>query len=312
MVFTKQELREKPTAVTAELTLSEEDLLEGMRVTSRNKIEFPIAKVECLDTNFESGEFEITTHSIYSFEGLRNIKIYLDTVHRLRLSEENRKKYIKGEVTSDFKYYGKKILEIDQNSLKAHTTQQKYLLDNNYKQVTVSHSDCGYEFRGGNEELEYRDMIADYVCDGTNDTEILQQAINSNEGENIEIMLFEDEYKVKPTSGSGTAEDPYICLRIDRDNVILRSCDRKTNITVDRNIVKEGDVCYIIAVSGRNVDISNIHFGLDELDIHYVEYKYPEPTKKMLEVKAMVEATDPIEKTYTKAEILRKIKEQKE
>ena len=70
-------------------------------------------------------------------------------------------------------------------------------------------------------------------------------------------------------------------------------------------------MCYIIAVNGENVDISNIHFCLDELDIHYVEYKYPEPTEKMLEVKAYVDGFSPIEKTFSKAEVLRLISEEK-
>lgn len=314
MIFTKNELKEIPTFITSDNMLTMEDLLNDFVLTSENKILYPMAKVECEEMDFRSGEYEIVQKQIYTLKELRDIKICLDTTHRGRLITPNREKYIFGneKVTSNFRYYGKKTLSISDDCLKENKMQQQYLLDNNYKQVTVSHTDCGYAFRGGDEELPYRDMIADYVCDGTNDTEILQQAINSNPDDNIEIMLFEDEYVVKPTTGSGTAEDPYICLNINRDNVILRSCDRKTNVTIDRSIVKDDDVCYIIAVNGENVDISNIHFGLDELDIHYVEYKYPEPTEKMLEVKAYVESVSPEEKIFSFAEVLKLINEKEE
>ena len=314
MIFTKNELKETPTAIMTDNVLSVEDLLNDFDVMSDNKILYPIARVEYEEMNFQSGEYEITQKPIHALDELRQMKIHLDTVHRGRLITPNRKKYIFGneKVMSNFRYYGKKALSISEDCLKENKIQQQYLLDNNYKQVTVSHTDCGYAFRGGDEELPYRDIIADYICDGTNDTEILQQAIDSNPDENIEIMLLEDEYVVKPTSGSGTVEDPYICLNINRDNLILRSCDRKTNITIDRSIVKEGDVCYIIAVNVENVDISNINFGLDELDIHYVEYKYPEPTEKMLEVKAYVESVLPEEKIFSKAEVLRLINKEEE
>ena len=312
MIFTKNELKEVPTSITSDNMLTIEDLLNDFDVMSDNKILYPIARVEYEEMNFQSGEYEITQKPIHTLDELRQMKIHLDTVHRGRIITPNRKKYILGneKVTSKFKYYGWKALSISEDSLAENKAQQQYLLDNNYKQITVSHIDCGYEYRGGYEELPYRDMIADYICDGTNDTEILQQAIDSNPDENIDILLLEDEYVVKPTSGSGTAKDPYICLNINRDNVVFRSCDRKTNITVDRSIVKDDGVCYIIAVNGENVDISNIHFCLDELDIHYVEYKYPEPTEKMLEVKAYVEGFSPIEKTFSKAEVLRLISEE--
>ena len=312
MRFSKNELKEIPDSVSSANLLTVDDLLDDFAVTSENKVLFPIARVECEERNIGTDEIETVHKVIYTLKDLRDIKIWLDSVHRAMLSADNRCKYVKGKTSNNFKYYGWKLLEMNKNSLNDHKMQQKYLSENGYSQVLVSHTDCGYAFRGGDEELPYRDMIADYVCDGTNDTEILQQAIDSNPDENIEIMLLEDEYVVKPTSGSGTVEDPYICLNINRDNLILRSCDRKTNITIDRSIVKEGDVCYIIAVNGENVDISNIHFGLDELDIHYVEYKYPAPTEKMLEVKAYVESVSPEEKIFSKAEVLRLINKKEE
>ena len=312
MIFTKQELKEIPTSISDDDMLSIEDLLVDFAVTSENKVLFPIARVEYKGINPQSGEYEISLQPIYTLKELRDIKISLDTIHRSRLITPNREKYILGNenVSSNFKHYGWKNLKNSEDCRKDNELQQQYLIDNNYKQIIVSHTDCGYEYRGGDES--YRDMIADYICDGTNDTEILQQAIDSNPGENIEIMLLEDEYVVRPTSGSGTADDPYICLNIDRNNVIIRSCDRKTNLTVDRSIVKDDDVCYIIAVRGKNVDISNVHFGLDELDIHYVEYKYPTPTEKMIEVKNYVEGFDPFEKIFSKAEVLKLMKNEEE
>ncbi len=53
-------------------------------------------------------------------------------------------------------------------------------------------------------ELLSRDY-ADFVCDGTNDTEILQKAINMYPNENVCLYFcFEDEYVLKPVSGDGT------------------------------------------------------------------------------------------------------------
>ncbi len=47
-----------------------------------------------------------------------------------------------------------------------------------------------------------------FICDGTNDTEVLQQAIDSYPGENLLILLMEDEYTLTPATGSGTEKRP--------------------------------------------------------------------------------------------------------
>ena len=54
--------------------------------------------------------------------------------------------------------------------------------------------------------------------------------------------------------------------------------------------------------------ISNINYCLDELDIEYEEYKYPEPTDEILKIKSYIESFDPSEKIFTKKQALDLIK----
>ena len=56
-----------------------------------------------------------------------------------------------------------------------------------------------------------------------------------------------------------------------------------------------------------SVDMSNLNYCIDELDIKYIEYKYPEPTEAMMNVKAYVESIDPMEKTFTKKQVIEMI-----
>lgn len=46
---------------------------------------------------------------------------------------------------------------------------------------------------------------------------------------------------------------------------------------------------------------------MDELDYIFEEYTYPEPTDQMMEIKKMVESTDPFIKTYTRSEVIKLI-----
>ncbi len=57
------------------------------------------------------------------------------------------------------------------------------------------------------------------------------------------------------------------------------------------------------------MDISNINLALEELNIHYVEYAYPNPTDKMIEVKEYVESIESSEKQFNKKMIIELFKE---
>ncbi len=309
MIFSKEELR-KEIPISKENMLSIEDLLNDFSVTNENKILFPIGKVEYESFNLDTNKYEIVKELVYSPKDIKGLKITLDTLKRNKLMIENRKKYILGyeNITNNFPYFGHKALENNEHCRIKNLEIQNYLIKNNVKVITVSHENCGYDYRGGEKELLSRDY-ADFVCDGTNDTEILQKAINMYPNENVLILLLEDEYVLKPVSGDGTDKKPYICLNINRDNIIIRSCDRKTNLTFDRNIVNTDDKVYIVNSIGKNVDISNINLALEELNIHYVEYAYPNPTDKMIEVKEYVESIESSEKQFNKKMIIELFKE---
>lgn len=300
MIFSKYELRNNVNISNANM-LTIEDLIDDFAVSGDNKVLFPIGKIEHnrYGVDYDKSNPEsVDVTQVYTLDNVAGIKTTLDTLMRSRLRLLNKEKYILGDenITSDFPYFGPKAIKNSEVCRLKSEEIQQYLIENNFKVITVSHEDCGYDYRCGGLEREY----ADFTCDGTNDTEVLQNVIESYPDDNLYILLHEDEYILKPTSGSGTEEDPYICLNIDRDNIIIRSCNRKTNLTFDRNIVKENDKAYLIKSVGSNVDISNLNFCLDELDIHYVEYAYPKPTEKMLRVKEYVESFNPIEKQFSK------------
>lgn len=289
-------------------TLTQKDLLNDMAVTTTNKVLFPIVKT--ITNNFFSIEKTDKIENVmYDLEGLRTTRLKTHRYELRELNEKNRIKYIDNldNIHTDFIYYGKKNLAINENYKADVERQQKFLEDNNYIQVIVSHTDCGYDYRGHSTEAITRDY-ADFICDGTNDTQILQQAIDSHPGENLLVLLLEDEYTLKPSSGSGTEDDPYVCLNINRDNLIIKTCDRRTSITFDDSVTDRSHA-YLFKTNGHDFDLSNVNLCMDELSYFFEEYTYPEPTEKMLEVKAIVEATDPYIKQYSKYEVLQMLNE---
>ncbi len=303
MIFKMSEIRQ-PVEFKSENKLSMEDLLNDFSINSNNRISYPIAKLEHEYFNFGTNQWEITTTIVDNIKDIRWIKCDLDRSQTMRLLVKNTEKYILGyeNIQNRFPYHGSKALNRSKKFVECSAEQQKYFEDNNIKTIVISHEDCGYPYYYRCSDIER--SYSDFVCDGTNDTEILQNAINMYPDDYVCILLHEDQYTLKPTSGSGTDDDPYICLNIDRDNIIIRSCDRKTNLTYDKNIVNPDDKIYLIKSTGNNVDISTINFALEELDIHYVEYAYPDPTEKMIEVKNYVESINPTEKLFTKDMVL--------
>lgn len=306
MIFTNQQLLNKEQIkVLGTQKLDLNDLIEDFAVTPENKIIFPAAKIVHPNTSentHDNSTNQIITDIVYDLETLRKLRVRCDTTERNRLTGRNEEKYVRGnkKVTHNFLYIGRKHLQNSESCREVEAQRQKFLLENNYRQIVVSHTDCGYSFRVSEEDAS-RDY-ADFICDGTNDTEILQQAIDSYPGENLLILLMEDEYTLTPSSGSGTAEDPYICLKIDRENLIIRSCDRKTNVTFKDGIDRNN--AFLFDIQCDSVDMSNINYCLDELDIEYEEYKYPEPTDEILEIKSYIESFDPSEKVFTKKQAM--------
>lgn len=311
MIFTNHQLLNKDQIeVLGTQKLDLNDLIEDFAVTPENKIIFPAAKIVHPNTSentHDNSANQINTTIVYDFETLRKLRVRCDTTERSRLTGRNEEKYVRGneKVTHDFLYVGRKQLQSSETCREIEAQRQEFLLDNNYRQIVVSHTDCGYSFRGSEKEKMARDY-ADFICDGTNDTEVLQQAIDSYPGENLLILLMEDEYTLTPATGSGTEKDPYICLKIDRENLIIRSCDRKTNVTFKKGIERSN--AFLFDIQCDNVDISNINYCLDELDIEYEEYKYPEPTDEILKIKSYIESFDPSEKIFTKKQALDLIK----
>lgn len=288
-------------------TLSYDDLIYDLAVTSKNEVRFPIAKAHYLEFNYANMSYEDRYEPMYDIETLRRTRVRVHKTAVENLFTNNKQKYIDNEfnVTSNFMYFGHKNLGTIQQYQKSVEQQQNYLTKHNYIEIIVSHKDCGYPYRGHPSESLARNY-ADYICDGENDTEILQSAINSHPGRNIIILLLEDEYKLKPSSGSGTEKDPYICLNINRDNLIIRTCDRRTNITFDNSITNRENAL-LFKTNGHSFDLSTINLCMDELDYIFEEYTYPEPTDQMMEIKKIVESTDPLIKTYTRAEVIKLI-----
>ena len=184
MIFTNHQLLNKDQIeVLGTQKLDLNDLIEDFAVTPENKIIFPAAKIVHPNTSentHDNSANQINTTIVYDFETLRKLRVRCDTTERSRLTGRNEEKYVRGneKVTHDFLYVGRKQLQSSETCRKIEAQRQKFLLDNNYRQIVVSHTDCGYSFRGSEKEKMARDY-ADFISDGTNDTEVLQQANDS-------------------------------------------------------------------------------------------------------------------------------------
>jgi len=100
--------------------------------------------------------------------------------------------------------------------------------------------------------------VADYVCDGVNDEEEINQAIQQAVDEGIyTVVLSEGTFNVEPTNTfEFIGETFYCCIPITSSNVRLRGCGDKTVISLKPEVA-EVDTG-VIAIIGNETHISNI------------------------------------------------------
>jgi len=117
--------------------------------------------------------------------------------------------------------------------------------------------------------------VADYVCDGVNDEEEINQAIQQAVSEGIyTVVLSEGTFNVEPTNTFEFMGNPfYCCIPITSSNVRLRGCGDKTVISLKPELTQAYTA--IIPVVGNETEhINNISLENLNIKTNYQTYNH--------------------------------------
>lgn len=161
------------------------------------------------------------------------------------------------------------------------------LMDKGYRCIYIGHKDSVSEYPDNYGTFEGRNIYVipenDYnrctfLCD-TNDSinKIIETACGMYK-EPIVITFLDGNYQFDITSGSGTDEDPYRCVELTRDNVIIRTFDFNTNFTLrNKSKVQNNEsLLFFDTRSNENISITNFNYFLEDFIVDTISYNYPE------------------------------------
>jgi len=116
--------------------------------------------------------------------------------------------------------------------------------------------------------------VADYVCDGVNDEEEINQAIQQAVSEGIyTVVLSEGTFNVEPHTIELMGGTLYCCIPITSSNVRLIGCGDKTVISLKPELTEE--YAFVIAITGNETEYIN-NISLENLNIktNYQPYRH--------------------------------------
>ena len=124
------------------------------------------------------------------------------------------------------------------------------------------------------------------VCNDDNASEIINIALSMYEGEPLVITFMDGDYKLDILGGDGSAENPYTCIKLNRDNVIFRTFDYNTNFTLkDKSQLIDGDCLKVFDIGKHeNISVVGFNYFLEDMPPFAEVYKYPGVNERVQKV----------------------------